>query len=120
MNPFLPTEKRNNFYQFPLIVGHKNTSHRNTNEIAEVEDHDDDDDNMNEFMSLFSIMVNSSAAVNAYFTTGTKNSEGEWTDLIGAVTKEEIDIAVDTIIHTIEKSDDMSFTYNILKFVPRI
>lgn len=46
---------------------------------------------------------------------GFKDHEGKWTDLLGAVVQEEVDIALDTVIQTAEKSADMLFTYKIMK-----
>lgn len=48
-------------------------------------------------------------------TLGFKDHEGKWTDLLGAVVQEEVDIALDTVIQTSEKSADMPFTYKIMK-----
>nr|UTN00876.1 gustatory receptor [Semanotus bifasciatus] len=118
MKPFLKIEERGNFYQFPIVFGYKDSSQRNVNENIEEFD-GGNDDNMREFISYFSLILNSSKSTVTYPKIGIKNN-GEWTDLIGAIIKEEVDLGVDTISRTLEKCSDMAFTYNIMKFVRNI
>lgn len=39
---------------------------------------------------------------------------GDWTDLMGGIVKEDVDIGVDKIIATVEKIDYITFTQDIL------
>ncbi|XP_023310326.1 glutamate receptor U1-like [Anoplophora glabripennis] len=113
LKPFLHTEKRNNLYKFPLIIGEKNSSDALASENV-IED-DSDDADMQEFVKYFSAILNASERIITYSKLGNKNADGVWSDLFGATINEEIDIALDSIIKTPERYRDMAFSHNIME-----
>ncbi|KAJ8919204.1 hypothetical protein NQ315_012192 [Exocentrus adspersus] len=111
MKPFLNTEKRNNLFQFPLVFGEKNSSDVTDNVIED----DDDETDIEEFAHYFSTLVNASEIRVSYSSLGKKKPDGEWSDLFGAIMKEEVDLGLDNIIKTAERISDMAFTHNIME-----
>lgn len=50
-----------------------------------------------------------------YSSLGFKGQDNKWTDLLGAVTQKKVDVALDAVIKTAERSEDMFFTHKIMK-----
>nr|XP_008199932.1 PREDICTED: uncharacterized protein LOC103314795 isoform X1 [Tribolium castaneum]XP_015840012.1 PREDICTED: uncharacterized protein LOC103314795 isoform X1 [Tribolium castaneum] len=112
LRPFLVTEKRINFHNFQLKLGKQNATQGSIMENV-IEDNTSDKQ-LNEISSYFQHFFNSSIEILYFEKLGRKENGKEWTDLLGAVVNEEVDLGLDTIIKTEERYYDMAFTHNIL------
>lgn len=50
-----------------------------------------------------------------FASLGFKGKDSKWTDLLGAVTQENVDVALDAVIKTPERAEDMFFSHKIMK-----
>ncbi|XP_056640867.1 glutamate receptor ionotropic, delta-1-like [Diorhabda sublineata] len=106
--PFWNYEKRRNFYKFPIIFGAVDKHLDGTVQESEL------DPTTTHFANYFSEFLNSSKIFLAYNKIG-REENGEWTDLLAAITDEEIDLSVEGVAITLEKYSAMSFSSTILK-----
>ncbi|XP_074034073.1 glutamate receptor U1 [Leptinotarsa decemlineata] len=113
LNLFMDIEKRGNFHdKYPLIFGNKDL-----NKVLGQEDPSEDDeesDEMNEFTTYFTTFLNARKTVLHFPRFGKKDETGEWTDLLGAIVKGEIDISSECMSKNLERFNDMSFTHDVL------
>jgi hypothetical protein len=45
---------------------------------------------------------------------GHRENDGKWTDLLGAIVNQEVDLGLASVIKTQERYSDMAFTHKIL------
>lgn len=55
-----------------------------------------------------------SITIQMYSKLGSKSVDGQWSDLFRDIINGEIDISYDCIIKTVERSEDLCFTYDIM------
>ncbi|KAG5889221.1 hypothetical protein JTB14_018644 [Gonioctena quinquepunctata] len=116
---FVEIEKRVDFHELPLIFGKKEAT-KAINQDESSPDDDDGDADMDEFSSYFTMILNAKKTVVDFSKYGRKDDDGEWTDLLGAIVREEVDISFDSLSKTLERCSDMSFTHDIVKTTKNI
>lgn len=64
---------------------------------------------------FFKLMIFSSTII-SYYAIGKMDVNGEWSELMGGIVKEEVDIGMDKIVITEEKTNYVHFTQDIFSF----
>nr|CAI5866441.1 unnamed protein product [Callosobruchus analis] len=108
-------EQRTNFHGFPLTIGHRNVSTRQADTDTPFLAYDTFDENLLEFYTYITGFLNSSESEVLFAKVGTKTTEGEWTDLLGALAKGDIDVALECFLKMPDSFSDLGFTQDVLK-----
>ncbi|CAH1957812.1 unnamed protein product [Acanthoscelides obtectus] len=111
----LSIEQRANLHRFPLIIGHRNASSEKRTTETPFLAYDLFDKNLLEFYTYFTGFLNSSESELFFAKVGSKNTEGEWTDLLGALSKGDIDLALECFIKIPAGFNAIGFTLDIMK-----
>ncbi|CAG9865505.1 unnamed protein product [Phyllotreta striolata] len=105
---FWPIEDRDNFHQYPLVVGIHGTPSDGPMKEQEV------DTTQIYYADYIFQFLNSSKSYVGFVKLGNRENN-EWTDLLHALVDEVVDISGQGISKTTGKINDMAFSFDILK-----
>ncbi|XP_060525231.1 glutamate receptor U1-like [Cylas formicarius] len=120
LRSFLPVERRLDFHGFPLILGKKKYTQDATVANENIIEENNDPDNMEKIADYIRSFLNAKERDITYVSLGLKGTNDEWSDLLGAVVKQEVDLGLDTVIKTPERYEDMSFSHNVMLSIRNI
>ncbi|XP_068911621.1 probable glutamate receptor isoform X2 [Tenebrio molitor] len=112
LSPFVVVEKRVNLHHFPLKFGKQNAT-----EIDMVANTIEDDCCEEKFLQIanyFQHFFNANIEIVHFQKLGHRENDGKWTDLLGAIVNQEVDLGLASVIKTQERYSDMAFTHKIL------
>nr|CAH7750446.1 unnamed protein product [Callosobruchus chinensis] len=108
-------EQRTNFHRFPLIIGHRNASTKEIVSETPFLAYDTFDENLLEFFTYITGFLNSSESEVLFAKVGSKSTEGVWTDLLGALIRGEIDVALECFLKMPHSVSDIPLTQDVMK-----
>ncbi|XP_069688691.1 probable glutamate receptor [Periplaneta americana] len=124
-------EQRNDFRGLPLLVGVKNAS-QNTAETGDrvfkdmglapqsSDDEIEDDNHLMDVLDFIVRSLNASYELVPFSKLGWQNEEGAWLFMLGAVTTGTVDLGLDNVVITRDRSKDMFFTLPIVQSMRNI
>ncbi|XP_068082281.1 glutamate receptor ionotropic, kainate glr-3 [Anabrus simplex] len=126
----LYVEERNDLQGISLNVGIKNVTMKGgevkvgvptkDHMITSVDDDIDDDSNLMDVLEYITKTINASYELIPFSKLGWKNEEKAWMYLLGAVVDGSVDLGLDNVIITQERSQDMFFTFPIVESMKNI